>query len=199
MLPLLLALASAGAFPYQALTTAGCVTPQWPREALRYEIEGSTTLQFQLALDGTVQQARVQQGSGWTILDQAAMQGLARCRFKPGLAEAREGAWFPLRYQWTLEGPAPLRPVLVAGSCQASPHIARYDDLDLHADGRAGIRVRFLVGADGRAHHIVPEPGRFAAPVVRDAVAWLQTCRFGISAKASGERTDTSFGTVVLR
>jgi hypothetical protein len=35
--------------------------------------------------------------------------------------------------------------------------------------------------------------------VVRDAVNWLQTCRFGIPPKAAGARTDTSFGRVVLR
>jgi len=199
MLSLLLAMATASAFPYQSLTTAGCVTPDWPREALRYEIEGTTTLQFQISIDGTVQQAQVSQGSGWTILDQAAMRGLARCRFKPGLPDARAGTWFPIQYAWTLEGPAPLRPVLLQGSCRASPRIAGYANLDQRPDARAGVKLRFLVAADGAPRNIVPEAGNFGPQVVRDAVDYLAGCRFGISPGASGERTDTSYGRVLLR
>ncbi len=201
MLPLLLALAGgASTFPYESLATpASCTAPEWPREALRYEIEGTTTLQFQVGADGAVRNAEVKQGSGWNILDQAALAGLARCRFKPGLAAAREGTVFPLQYAWTLEGPAPLRPMLLPGSCGPSPRFLRYDNLDQRADGRASIKLRFLVDAEGKAQRIVPEAAHFDAAVVRDAVNWLQTCRFGISPKASGARTDTSFGRVVLR
>ena len=200
MLSLLLALAGASAFPYEALTTpASCTLPDWPREAVRYEIEGTTALQFQIGLDGAVRNARVTQGSGWTILDRAALAGLARCRFKPGLEAARAGTEFPLQYAWTLEGPAPLRPTLLPGSCAPSRRFLRYDNFDQRPDGRAAIKLRFLVGEDGSAQRIVPEPGHFGADVVRDAVGWLQTCRFGIPAKAAGARTDTSFGRVVLR
>jgi TonB family protein len=200
MLSLLLALAGAGAFPYESLATPpACTMPEWPREAVRYEIEGSTVLQFQIGADGAVRNAQVRQGSGWTILDQAALAGLARCRFKPGLAAARAGTVFPLRYDWTLEGPAPLRPVLVPGSCAASRHFLRYDSLDRRPDGRAAVKLRFLVDPEGRAQRIVPEATYFDAVVVRDAVNWLQTCRFGIDPQAAGARTDTSFGWVVLR
>ncbi|KQV45458.1 MULTISPECIES: energy transducer TonB [unclassified Duganella] len=200
MLSLLLALAAASAFPYESLATpASCTLPEWPREAVRYEVEGTTTLQFQLGADGAVRNAQVRQGSGWGILDQAALAGLARCRFKPGLAAAREDTVFPLQYAWTLEGPAPLRPMLLPGSCGPSQRFLRYDNLDQRPDGRASIKLRFLVDAEGKARRIVPEAAHFDAAVVRDAVSWLQTCRFGISPKASGARTDTSFGRVVLR
>jgi len=200
MLSLLLALAGASAFPYESLATpASCTVPEWPREAVRYEIEGTTALQFQVGADGSVRNAEVKQGSGWSLLDQAALAGLARCRFKPGLAAAREGTVYPLQYAWTLEGPAPLRPMLVPGSCGPSQRFLRYDNLEQRPDGRASIKLRFLVDSAGKAQRIVPEAAHFDAAVVRDAVSWLQTCRFGISAKASGARTDTSFGRVVLR
>ncbi|HEY0585147.1 MAG TPA: energy transducer TonB [Pseudoduganella sp.] len=200
MLSLLLALAGASAFPYESLATpARCTVPEWPREAVRYEIEGITTLQFQLGADGAVRNAEVTRGSGWGILDQAALAGLARCRFKPGLAAARDGTVFPLQYAWTLEGPAPLRPMLLPGSCGPSQRFLRYDNLDQRPDGRASIKLRFLVDAQGKPQRVVPEAAHFDAAVVRDAVSWLQTCRFGISPKASGARTDTSFGRVVLR
>lgn len=200
MLSLLIALAGASAFPYQSLATpASCTAPEWPREALRYEIDGVTTLQFQIGLDGAVRNAQVKQGSGWSILDQAALAGLARCRFKPGLDASREGAEFPIQYAWTLEGPAPLRPMLVPGSCAPSRHFLRYDNFDRRLDNRAAVKLRFLVDAEGRPQRIVPEPAQFDPVVLRDAVSWLQTCRFGIDAKAVGARTDTSFGRVVLR
>ncbi|MTW10650.1 TonB family protein [Pseudoduganella eburnea] len=200
MLPLLIALAGASTFPYQSLATpASCTAPEWPREALRYEIEGSTTLQFQIGLDGAVRNAQVKQGSGWSILDQAALAGLARCRFKPGLDAAREGVEFPIQYAWTLEGPAPLRPKLLPGTCAPSSHFLRYDDFDRQVDHRAYVKLRFLVDAEGKPQRIVPELARFDPVVVRDAVNWLQTCRFGIAPKAAGPRTDTSFGRVVLR
>jgi len=200
MLSLLMALAGASAFPYQSLASpASCTAPEWPREALRYEIEGVTTLQFQIGLDGAVRHAQVKQGSGWAILDQAALAGLARCRFKPGLEAAREGAEFPIQYMWTLEGPAPLRPMLLPGSCAPSRHFLRYENFDQRADNRAFVKLRFLVDAEGKPQRIVPEASQFGPEVVRDAVSWLQTCRFGIASKAGGARTDTSFGRVVLR
>ena len=200
MLPLLIALAGASAFPYQSLATpASCTVPEWPREALRYEIEGVTTLQFQIGLDGAVRHAQVKQGSGWSILDQAALAGLARCRFKPGLQAAREDAEFPVQYRWTLEGPAPLRPTLLPRSCAPSRHFLRYENFDQRTDSRAFVKLRFLVDAEGKPQRIVAEASQFAPVVVRDAVSWLQTCRFGIPPKAGGARTDTSFGRVVLR
>ncbi len=200
MLSLLLALAGASAFPYQSLATpASCTAPEWPREALRYEIEGTTTLQFQIGVDGAVRNAQVKQGSGWRILDQAALAGLARCRFKPGLEAAREGTEFPIQYAWTLEGPAPLRPMLLPGSCAPSRHFLRYENFDQRTDIRAAVKLRFLVDAGGKPQRIVAEAAQFDAVVVGDAVNWLQTCRFGIASKAVGAHTDTSFGRVVLR
>lgn len=200
MLSLLLALAGASAFPYESLATPpSCTVPEWPREAVRYEIEGVTTLEFRIGRDGAVRGAAVRSGSGWAILDQAALAGLARCRFKPGLEAARDGEAIAIQYAWKLEGPAPLRPMLLPGSCAPSRRFLRYDNLDQRPDGRAAVKLRFLVGEDGSAQRIVAEPGYFAPEVVHDAVGWLQTCRFGISPKASGARTDTSFGRVVLR
>ncbi|XLZ72573.1 energy transducer TonB [Massilia sp. SR12] len=200
MLSLLLALAGASAFPYQSLATpASCTAPAWPREALRYEIEGATTLEFRIGSDGAVRDAVVRSSSGWTMLDQAALAGLARCRFKPGLEAAREGTVFPIQYAWRLEGPAPLRPVLQPGSCKPSPRFTGYVNLDQRRSAQTGIKLRFVVGTDGQARGIVAEQGGFAPQVMRDAVDYLATCRFGIAPGASGERTDTSYGWVLLK
>lgn len=200
MMSLLLALAGASAFPYQSLATpASCTAPDWPREALRYEIEGTTTLEFRIGGDGQVRNAVVRASSGWAMLDQAALAGLARCRFKPGLEAARAGTVFPIQYAWRLEGPAPLRPVLQPGSCKPSPRISGYDNLDQRRSAQAGIKLRFLVDGAGQARGIVAETGGFAPQVVRDAVDYVASCRFGIAPGASGERTDTSYGWVLLR
>lgn len=196
MLALLLALAQTSAFPYASLATpASCTVPAWPREALRYEIEGVSTLEFRIGADGAVRAAALRASSGWAILDQAALAGLARCRFQPGLEAARNGTVFPLQYAWRLEGPAPLRPVLQPGSCQPSPRSAGYVNLDQRRGGQAGIKLRFLVGPDGQARGIVPEAGGFAPQVVRDAVDYVASCRFGIAPGG----TDTSYGWVLLK
>lgn len=200
MLPLLLALGAASAFPYQSLATpASCTAPEWPREALRYEIEGVTTLQFQIGADGAVRNAQVKQGSGWRILDQAALAGLARCRFKPGLEAAREGTEFPIQYAWKLEGPAPQRPMLVPGSCKPAPHIAGYADLDQRRGLQAGVKLRFYVGPDGQARGIVAEHTGFVPQVEQDAAAYLASCRFGFAPGPAAARTDTSYGWVLLK
>lgn len=200
MLSLLLALAGAGAFPYESLATpASCTVPEWPREAVRYEIEGVTLLEFRIGADGAVRDAVVRGSSGWAMLDQAALAGLARCRFKHGLAAARDGTVFPIQYAWKLDGPPPLRPVLIPGSCKPARRIAGYANFDQRPSGQAGVKLRFLVGEDGQPRGIVAEQGGFAPAVVRDAVDYLSTCRFGIAPDASSERTDTSYGWVLLR
>lgn len=79
---------------------ATCAQPQWPNEARRYEIEGVTTIRFQIGEDGKVVQPKVSQSSGWKILDDAAISGISRCVFQPRLDEARDGASFPMQFVW---------------------------------------------------------------------------------------------------
>lgn len=186
--------------PFQALVSpATCAQPQWPAEARRYEIEGVTTLRFEIGADGKVVRPAVTRSSGWRILDEAAIRGVSQCVFQPALEAARDGAVFPLQYVWKFSGPPAARPLLVADSCQASPRFAAFHEADPRPSGKDGILLRFLLNAEGAPVRVVAEADGQPQELVSQAVEYLQSCRFAHDPKTTAERTDTAFGRVVLR
>lgn len=82
-----------------------CPQPAYPKGALRAEQTGSVTVEFLLGDDGKVAQTRVAQSSGYALLDEASQAGPARCAIAPGAARGEAGAWYPVQYVWSLEGP----------------------------------------------------------------------------------------------
>jgi TonB family protein len=86
------------------------VQPQWPAEARRYEIEGATTVRFEIGADGAVLRPAITRSSGWQILDDAALHSIAQCRFQPDLPAARDGTVFPLQYVWKFDDAPAARP-----------------------------------------------------------------------------------------
>ena len=189
-----------GQAPFKSLLSpATCAQPQWPKEAQRYEIEGVTTIRFQIGADGKVVHPQVSGGSGWKILDDAAISGISRCVFQPDLDAAMEGTAFPMQYVWRFsDGPA-IHPALVADSCQPSDRFQTFKDADRRPSGSDGILLRFLVDGDGAPMRVVAEPNGQPADVVEQAAAYLQSCRFAIDPKLPGQRTDTAFGRVMLK
>src|SRR6218665_1519869 len=70
--------------PFPALVSAAtCMRPQWPAEARRYEIEGTTTISFGIGADGKVARPAIVRSSGWRILDEAAVRSISQCQFQP--------------------------------------------------------------------------------------------------------------------
>ncbi|MYN39803.1 TonB family protein [Duganella sp. FT109W] len=192
--------------PFQALVSpASCAQPQWPAEARRYEIEGATTIRFEIGSDGRVLHPAVTQSSGWQILDQAALQGIARCVFQPDLPAASKQTVFPLQYVWKLSGTPAARPVLLADSCPPSDRFATFRAADQRPSSADGILLRFLVNADGAPTRVVAEPNGQPPALVAQAIGYLQSCRFGYpdgataAAGATEDRTDTGFGRVLLK
>jgi protein TonB len=81
-----------------------CAPPQYPEQAEDMGETGTTLLQFLIGADGHVEQARIATSSGHDQLDQAALQALSACKFKPALdanGQAQE-AWTSIPYEWTL-------------------------------------------------------------------------------------------------
>ncbi|SDF95475.1 MULTISPECIES: TonB family protein [unclassified Duganella] len=186
--------------PFAALLTpASCAQPQWPAEAVRYEITGTTIISFQIGQDGKVRKPTVSKSSGWQILDAAAIAGITQCVFRSGLKEARDGAVFPLQYEWKFSDAPALRPLLVKDSCQPSAQFAGFREADQRSSGPDGILLRFLLNADSAPVRVVAEPNGQPQALVGQAIAYLQTCRFAYDAQLSGERTDTAFGRVLLK
>jgi protein TonB len=81
-----------------------CAKPEWPKSSLRNEETGTVTLSFLIAADGRVADSKVVKSSGFRDLDKAAVNGISKCRFKPGLTDGKPTeAWMQMQYVWTLE------------------------------------------------------------------------------------------------
>lgn len=186
----------ANAFPAGLLVSpSSCTTPEWPREARRYEVDGTTVVHFQIGADGNIDNPQVIKSSSWKLLDDAALRSLDKCRFKPGSGEAGQST-YPIQFVWTLLGPAMIRPALVPGSCAASKQFAGFESFNRAPSGASGVLVRFLVDAAGAAVGVKAE-GSAALSVA--AAEFLQTCKFAVDTNLPGEKTDTVFGRVLAQ
>jgi len=176
-----------------------CAKPVWPREAIRYELEGATTLYFRLDEEGRITRTEVFRSSRWDLLDQAAVQSLKACTFPSDLGKKSAGIMLPVQYVWSLDGPERVNLALVEGSCPASDRFSRFAPFDKGVTGPDGVLVRMLVARDGVPFGIKVE-ARDADPGLVGAVTeYVQTCRFARPADAKLAPTDTVTGRVLLK
>jgi len=180
------------------LSPESCVRPAYPREAIRYELEGITTLRFRLAPDGRVAEVGVAKSSGWAMLDQAVVLSLQACRFTPAQAAQAGGAALPVQYVWSLDGEHALRPHLMAGSCPAGGRFAAFQAYDNRPSGPDGVKVRLLVDPSGQPRGVKLEAASLPPPLAAALVKYVESCRFGFDPALKGERTDTAYGRVVF-
>lgn len=81
-----------------------CKKPVWPAAALAAEHTGTVTLRFDVGQDGTVARGDVIRSSGYESLDQAALDGLRRCRFQAAQFDGMPVATRQMmQYVWTLQ------------------------------------------------------------------------------------------------
>jgi protein TonB len=81
-----------------------CARPVYPREAIRNEWTGKSTIAFLIAVDGSVKDSKIVKSSGHEILDEAAREALSLCQFKPATLDGKpKESWQPVQYVWTLE------------------------------------------------------------------------------------------------
>lgn len=187
----------ADAFPAGLLlSSTSCTTPEWPREARRYEVDGITIVHFQIGADGSVGDARVVKSSSWQLLDDAALRSLEKCKFKPGLDDAERNI-YPIQFVWTLSGPPMIRPALVPDSCAGSRRYTGFEGFNRAATGRDGVLVRFLVDPAGAPFGVKAEGGD--AVRAREATDFIRTCKFAIDPALPGDKTDTVFGRVMVK
>lgn len=197
------------AFPRHLLADAGsCPLPAWPRDALLYDLQGSSTVSFAIGADGAVERARLLRSSGWSVLDDAALRGIGACRFKAGLDAAERAGPYPMQFAWKLDGAAGVAPRLLVGSCRPSAHFARFVP-DALASGMAsatasnaapgsasGVLVRFLVGEGGVPGRVVAEAEGQPPALVAEALDFVRSCRFDDD-DTPGERSASMTGRVV--
>lgn len=83
-----------------------CPPIVYPKEALRAEQTGTTRIRFQVDLEGAVQAASVLESSKWPVLDQASLDIVNACKFKPDARDAvRASEWQVRTFVWKLDGP----------------------------------------------------------------------------------------------
>lgn len=77
---------------------------QYPEELWDAQVEGETTLRLYISERGTVDSARVEQGSGYPAFDSAALAGSHELRFQPATRDGRPvAAWFLLPVKFELD------------------------------------------------------------------------------------------------
>jgi periplasmic protein TonB len=189
----------AKAFPAKLLASPEtCTTPDWPKEARRYEVEGITLLHFKIGEDGNIEDAKVVESSSWKMLDDAALRSLVKCQFKAGLAEAERDMVFPIQFVWTLAGPPSVRPQLIPDTCAVSRQFSTFQTFDRHATDKDGVLMRFLVNQYGEPYGVKPEAGPGDAALAEAAVEFVKGCKFAVDPSLHGERTDTVFGRALV-
>lgn len=179
-----------------AVPGASCPKPEWPRDALRYELDGTTTLRYAVGEDGRATSAVVEKSSGWMALDVAALNNLAGCVFK---APTPEGVTMPTQYVWRLDEERPLRPLLVRGSCQASDRFETFKNLDKSRSNASGIVLRMFISSEGSPWSIVAEAEGIPQEPLDAAIAYIQTCRFAIDPDVAGRRINSTYGRLQLK
>lgn len=81
-----------------------CAKPVYPEADLRAGHTGTVTMQFLISPDGTVADSHVSKSSGHQGLDNAALQALTLCKFRPAVHEGKPiQAKTYVQYIWTLQ------------------------------------------------------------------------------------------------
>ncbi|HAT31463.1 MAG TPA: energy transducer TonB [Janthinobacterium sp.] len=76
----------------------------YPKASLMNEEQGTVTMMFLIAADGSVVESKVEKSSGFKNLDKAAIKGLGACKFKPGNKDGKaEQSWTKVDYIWKLD------------------------------------------------------------------------------------------------
>ena len=76
----------------------------YPKASLMNEEQGTVSMAFLVAADGTVLESKVEKSSGYKNLDKAAVKALSACKFKPGTKDgAQAQGWTKIDYAWRLD------------------------------------------------------------------------------------------------
>ncbi len=164
---------------YTGGNPVSCPQPVWPGEALRYELEGTTTAEVLIGDDGKPYGQRVYKSSGWDILDDATLSMMASRRFTPIERDGRPAGahWSKVAFKWTLEqdgSPSVTRPVLIRESCAGAEGLVLVDNPLV---GR-GVLLRFLVPPDGEPFGVKVVKDGTSAELQKAAVRTLESCKF---------------------
>lgn len=82
---------------------AGCQKPEYPREALMNEEEGTVRIRVLVDGSGKVIDSKVKKSSGSKSLDKAAIKAYSLCTFKPAMKDGvPQQEWYEIEYPFTI-------------------------------------------------------------------------------------------------
>ncbi|NHZ95215.1 energy transducer TonB [Massilia sp. CCM 8734] len=175
---------------------SACTRLDWPPEAKRYELEGTTVLDYRIK-EWRIADVKVRKGSGWPILDAAAVRSLQACKLKTDAAQPRESAVRTVDYVWAGAAGLSARPQLHPDSCAPSAQVRGFVPLDRTPTAADGVLVRFLTNGRGEPFNIRLE-GRITDNALAEHIRqYVQGCRF-VAANVPGPKTDAVYGRVLL-
>jgi TonB family protein len=83
---------------------ASCAKPVYPPASLAAGEVGTVSLGFLINADGSMLESRVNKSSGSDALDQAAREGIMKCKFIPAVDKGKGvKEWATIQYRWQLK------------------------------------------------------------------------------------------------
>jgi protein TonB len=77
---------------------------EYPKASLMNEEQGTVSMSFLVATDGSVVESKLEKTSGFKNLDKAALKSIGACKFKPGTKDgAPAQTWAKVDYAWKLD------------------------------------------------------------------------------------------------
>jgi TonB family protein len=154
-----------------------CPAPVLPIAAVRENLSGDVTLQYQGNAEGRFADIRILKSSGAKALDKAAVMALARCKLPvPAAGETPPPGTIDYKFGPQVRVVSASAPALVSGSCAASERFTTYVASTYNRVEAPGVAIRFGVDPAG-------DP-TWAASYERDrmladeAVKFIKSCRF---------------------
>jgi protein TonB len=76
----------------------------YPKASLMNEEQGTVSMMFLVAADGSVLDSKLEKTSGFKNLDKAAIKAISACKFKPGSKDGKaDQTWTKVDYAWKLD------------------------------------------------------------------------------------------------
>ncbi len=77
---------------------------EYPKASLMNEEQGTVSMSFLVASDGSVTESKLDKTSGFKNLDKAAIKSISACKFKPGTKDGSPAqTWTKVDYAWKLD------------------------------------------------------------------------------------------------
>lgn len=172
----------------------------WPREALRYELEGAVIVKFDLNSDGRAINPKVIKSSGWTLLDDASVRALQSCTFQFDEPNGRRVGYLQ-QFVWVLEDDTKNKREDAAFTFNSCTPVGRFVDFapaqrgDVHG---SGVLVRFLLDKEGKPFRLMFEDA-IDQQGANEAEQFLQSCKFSPSRFNGKPASGNMYGRMKLR